>query len=87
MSDEEIKPIYANVIKIGTGPFDITLDFGYKSLERAEKGSADYEVVSRVVMSLTHAKTMLPLLVEHIAKYEEQFGTIPAPTFKKKEGK
>jgi len=34
-------------------------------------------VISRVVMSPQHAKAVLTIMQENIAKYEEQFGTIP----------
>lgn len=80
--EEEPKPVYANVISITTGPFDIIMDFGYKSPERAKEHSGKYEIVARIAMSLTHAKTILPLLVDQIAKYEDAYGVIPAPAFK-----
>jgi hypothetical protein len=78
---ETPEPIYANVLQITTGPFDMVFDFGFKSPERTRSGSADFDVVARVAMSLGHAKSMLPLLARQIAEYEEKVGPITAPGF------
>jgi hypothetical protein len=78
---ESPQPIYANVLQLTTGPFDIIFDFGFKSPERARAGSAEFDVVSRVAMSLGHAKSMLPLLARQIAEYESKVGPITAPGF------
>jgi len=75
------EPIYANVLQITTGPFDMVLDFGFKTPERARAGSAEFDVVARVVMGLGHAKSMLPLLTKQIAEYESKVGPITAPGF------
>jgi hypothetical protein len=75
------EPIYANVVQITTGPFDLTFDFGYKSPDRQRAGSADFDVVARVAMSLGHAKSMLPLIAQQIAQYEQKVGPITAPGF------
>jgi hypothetical protein len=74
-------PVYANVIQITTGPFDMVFDFGFKSPERARAGSPEFDVVARVAMSLAHAKTMLPILAGQIADYEQKVGPITAPGF------
>jgi hypothetical protein len=74
-------PTYANVVNLTVGPFDLVLDFGFKTPEQTARGSADYEIVSRVAMSLGHAKSMLPLLARVIAQYEKEVGEIPAPGF------
>lgn len=78
---ETPQPIYANVLQITMGPFDMVLDFGFKSPERARAGSAEFDVVARVAMSLAHAKSMLPLLAKQIAEYESKVGPITAPGF------
>jgi Protein of unknown function (DUF3467) len=78
---ETPEPVYANVLQITTGPFDMVIDFGFKSPERARSGSPEYDVVARVAMSLAHAKTMLPLLAQQIAEYEQRVGPITAPGF------
>jgi hypothetical protein len=83
MSDEqEPQPVDANVVEFTTGPYDIILDFGFRSPESIKRGpTGGYKVVSRVAMSLAHAKSMLPLLARVIADYEEQVGPITAPGF------
>jgi len=81
MPAEQPSPIYANVVNVTTGPFDLVMDFGFKSPEQMVRGSADYEVVARIAMSLSHAKSMIPLLAKMIAEYESKVGTIPAPGF------
>jgi Protein of unknown function (DUF3467) len=80
MSDAP-QPIYANVVQITTGPFDMVFDFGFKSPERAQKGSPDFDIVARVAMSLAHAKSMIPLITKQIADYEQKVGPITAPGF------
>jgi hypothetical protein len=80
MSDAP-NPTYANVVQITAGPFDVQIDFGYKTPERQRAGSADFDVVSRVAMSWGHAKSMLPLLARLIAEYEQKVGPITAPGF------
>lgn len=79
--DDAPSVVYANVVNVTAGPFDIVLDFGFKPPEKTQKGSPDYELVSRVAMSLGHAKTMLPILARVIADYEEKVGPITAPGF------
>jgi len=78
----EEKPIfYANVVNMTLGAFDIVMDFGFKTPEQTTRGSADYEHVARIAMSLGHAKTMIPLLARLIAEYEAKVGEVPAPGF------
>ena len=79
--DTKPTPVYANVVDFTVGPFDIVVDFGFKGPEESRRGSADYEVVSRVAMSLPHAKSMLPILAKLIADYESRIGPITAPGF------
>jgi Protein of unknown function (DUF3467) len=74
-------PIYANVVQLTTGPYDMTFDFGFKAPERLRTGSPEFEIVARVTMSLAHAKTILPLLSQQIAQYEQRVGPITAPGF------
>lgn len=81
MSGESPKPVYANVVQMTTGPYDIVLDFGFKPPEQTQKGGTEYEVVARVAMSLAHAKSMLPILAKLIADYERKVGPITAPGF------
>lgn len=82
MPTDPPEPVYANVVQMLIGPFDIVLDFGFRSPEEAVRGQeAGYDVVARVAMSVGHAKSMLPLLAKLIADYEDKFGQIPAPGF------
>jgi hypothetical protein len=78
---ENIEPIYANVVQLTSGPYDLIFDFGFKSPERARAGSAEFDIVARVAMSLSHAKSMIPLLTRQIAEYESRVGPITAPGF------
>jgi hypothetical protein len=75
-------PVYANVVELTTGPYDLVLDFGFRSPEAIKAGpEGGYDVVARVAMSLAHAKSMLPILARVIAEYEENVGPITAPGF------
>jgi hypothetical protein len=73
--------VYANVVQITTGPFDLVMDFGFKNPEQTQRGSTEYESVVRVAMSLAHAKSMVPIMANIIAQYEQQVGPITAPGF------
>jgi hypothetical protein len=73
--------VYANVVKMTTGPYDLVIDFGFKNPDQWQQGAEEFETVVRVAMSLAHAKTMVPLLAKLIAEYEAQAGEIPAPGF------
>lgn len=83
MSPEHDPPpvTYANVVAITAGPFDVVLDFGFKAPEQTKKGSPDHEIVARVAMSLSHMKTMLPMMAKILAQYEKDVGKIAAPGF------
>ena len=73
--------VYANAVQITTGPFDVVMDFGFKNPEQTQRGSTEYEPGVRVAMSLAHAKSMIPILANVIAQYEQHIGTITAPGF------
>jgi hypothetical protein len=73
--------MYANVVKMTTGPYDLVMDFGFKSPEEAGRGMEDFNPTVRIAMSLAHAKSMIPLLARMIAEYESQAGEIPSPGF------
>jgi hypothetical protein len=77
-----VQPVYANVVELTTGPYDIVLDFGFRGPESTRLGpDGSYDRVARIAMSLAHAKSMLPLLARVIADYEENVGPITAPGF------
>mgnify|MGYP001792161710 CR=1 FL=1 len=79
----EMSSVYSNEVQIFGGPFDMVLEFHERTPEeRIAKGvEGNYSVVARLVMSQSHAKSMLPLLAKVIADYETAFGPIPAPGF------
>lgn len=80
MANEQEAPFfYANVMQAQLGAFDFTIEFGYKSPE--DQATPRFHKVCTVGMSLSHAKSMLPILAKLIAAYEQQFGTIPAPGY------
>jgi hypothetical protein len=78
---EPLYPIYANVVKMSTGPYDLVMDFGFKGPEEMGRVVEDFNPTVRVAMSLAHAKSMIPLLARLIAEYEDQAGEIPSPGF------
>jgi Protein of unknown function (DUF3467) len=79
MATEPPDVVYANVVNMTAGPFDLVMDFGFKTPEQATKQSSDYDIVARVAMSLAHAKSMLPILSGIIDMYEKQVGEIAVP--------
>jgi hypothetical protein len=74
--------VYANVVGLSGGPFDVMLIFG---LQQAASPSdvmpGPIEEVMRVSMSWGHAKSMIPLLARLVADYESKYGELPAPGF------
>lgn len=63
------------------GAFDVVMDFGFKTPEQASRGGKDFDIVARIAMSLSHAKSMIPILARLIAEYEKSQGPITAPGF------
>lgn len=79
MPDEQEVPFYyTNVMQANLGAFDLSIEFGRKS---AANRGAQFDPVCTVAMSLSHAKSMIPILTRLIAAYEAQFGQIPAPGY------
>jgi hypothetical protein len=81
MADNPPQPTYANVVNFTMGAHDVVLDFGFKTPEQSVKQSLEYEIVARIAMSLSHAKSMLPILARLIAQYESQIGPITSPGY------
>jgi hypothetical protein len=81
MDDVAPDPVYANVVRLTPGPFDLVMDFGFSTPEHRVRQSTEFVTVARIAMSLGHAKSMLPLLAKAIADYEKQVGEIPSPGF------
>jgi hypothetical protein len=76
--------LYANVMMVAAGPFDVTVVFGHHdnvgALRALSQEMTTTEVV-RIAMSWAHLKSMIPLLVRVVACYETKLGQIPAPGF------
>jgi hypothetical protein len=86
LSDLGLPRFYANGVNIAWGPYDVTVTFlehDPTSLPEDQDGphQPTSHSVAQVVMSLGHAKAMLPLFVKAIAAFEQRFGVIPAPGF------
>ncbi len=71
------QPVYANAFQAALGPYDITLDFGYKSPEQAQ--SVEFHRAARISMSISHAKAMAQILQGLIGNYEKAVGAVPLP--------
>ncbi len=68
-TDEALKGVYANMAQISHGPEEFILDF-------VNAMPPHGQLVSRIVVSPSHAKRFAKALEENIRKYEEKFGTI-----------
>jgi hypothetical protein len=73
--------VYANVVAVNGGPFDVSLTFGEQNYSRRLPEGVETHALVKVSMSWAHLKSMVPLLAKVVAGYEEQFGEIPAPGF------
>jgi hypothetical protein len=69
--------LYANVMQATLSPFDVILDFGIRDPKSVEP--EDFEIVARLAMSVTHVKSMLPILHQLIDEYERATG-VPVPS-------
>jgi hypothetical protein len=82
--------VYANVVNMNIGPFDVTMDFGYQAPEARHKADVEggappeFKRVVRVAMSHGHAKSMIPIIAGLVANLESNVGTIPTPGFEEK---
>jgi hypothetical protein len=63
--------VYANWVRLGSTPFDISIDIGYQP----EPGPPDSYPL-RVVMSWEHAQAFARLLDRTIESYKEQAGEL-----------
>lgn len=62
---------FANSVKIWHTPFEFYLDFG-----QFIPGTNKIKVTSRIVITPQHAASLRAAIVDNIAKYEAQFGSI-----------
>ncbi len=70
--DETKQGAYANMAMIAHSPEEFVLDFIFV-LPNPPYG----KLRSRLIMSASHTKRFLRALQENVARYEQQFGTIP----------
>jgi len=85
----EVPRFYANMVNVSLALYDVTLTFlDNDSTALPEEAPTSHAWRTRgltpqcqVVMSLGHAKALIPLLVKGVADYETRFGVIPAPGF------
>ena len=68
-TDESLKGVYANMVQISHGSEEFILDF-------MTTYPPQPQVVSRIIISPSHAKRMAKALTENIKRYEGQYGTI-----------
>ena len=71
---KDMKAVYANLAFLTHTPAEMVLDFA-QVLPRTPKG----QIVSRVIMSPMHAKSLMKALVQNIENYERQDGEIKIP--------
>ncbi len=70
----DIKPVYANLVRIAHSPADFVLDFAH--LLPAENIA---KVGARILMSPLSAKLLYRAISENLARYEAAFGEISTP--------
>ncbi|MFQ5614919.1 MAG: DUF3467 domain-containing protein [Anaerolineales bacterium] len=71
---EDLKPVYANMVRIAHMPSEIIFDFALKV-----PGQQAATIMSRVMMSPLSAKLLHRALSENLGKYEAAFGEIKFP--------
>lgn len=64
--------VHANAMQAHGGPFDLTVEFGYRMTPAREP---DTQVI--VSMSWEHAKAMVKALQALVDNYEQQVGSLP----------
>ena len=83
---ESLPRYYSNHLNLALSGFDVTLTFMQHDptvLPDGQEGPhvATIKSVAQVVLPVGHAKSIIPLLVKIIAKYESLYGELPAPGF------
>jgi hypothetical protein len=71
----DLRPAYANLVRIAHSSTDFVLDFA-----RFLPGDAKAPIEARIIMSPLAAKLMLKALSENMARYEGMFGVINVPS-------
>lgn len=73
LGEREGEGIYSNLCVISHSSSEVILDFA-----RALPGVSKTRVYARIIMTPQHAKSLQQALTTNLAKFEEQFGPIPA---------
>jgi len=68
---------YANYVEVQKTPWDFRLTFG--EILTADREKLTVSEFASIVMSPQHAKSLLPLLIQQLAAYENEYGPIPVP--------
>jgi hypothetical protein len=74
LNEREAEGIYSNLVFIAHGPSEVVLDFA-----RAMPGLHKPRVLSRIIMTPMHAKSLLAALQENLGNFEKQYGPIQLP--------
>jgi len=75
--DSDFPVVYSNLVRITHGALEFLVDFKRLGPEFPEVESAPTEV--RILLHPVIAKALREALSDNLARYEEQFGEIPAP--------
>ena len=71
---EDLRAVYANLVRIAHSPSEMVLDFAHLL-----PGTTPAKVCARVVMSPLAVKLLHRALTENLARYETAFGEIKLP--------
>ena len=71
LPEEAGQGIYSNLAIVSHSPSEFVVDF-----TRVLPGLKKAKVYSRIVLSPTHAKSLMQTLKDNIEKYEKKFGEI-----------
>jgi hypothetical protein len=71
-------PTYANSLNIFWSQWDFLFQFHHNFIIMPDESDPAFarDAVSRVVISPQHAKALLNVMIEQVAKYEEKYGEI-----------
>jgi hypothetical protein len=69
---------YVNAMHLSASPFDFTMDFAFNP---SGHHHGQMHPTVRIAMSPSHAKSMLKVLADRVAMYEEEHGVIPSPHY------
>jgi hypothetical protein len=77
--EEQVPKYYANVVRLLTSINGTSILFARNVPAQAEGNQVDTESCCVVDLSPAQAKSLYLLLRSQLRRYEEQWGTIPAP--------